>query len=159
MGSREKFVRSWFIRPHCSIQGDVLTIGSFDRVLSGKTYNRAVRVNKLVHEQMHRLLLNQMEDSTQHTRKSNDFYENTTQVSHKDFIECNFFEQFNNAVSGYKLCVEVSSDLAKFWLTYLTMINLLLNTWYVTSTGDYWSALGILPDRLLHAIIITMLDT
>ena len=114
MGSREKFVRSWFIRPHCSIQGDVLTIGSFDRVLSGKTYNRAVRVNKLVHEQMHRLLLNQMEDSTQHTRKSNDFYENTTQVSHKDFIECNFFEQFNNAVSGYKLCVEVSSDLANF---------------------------------------------
>ena len=103
----------------------MLTIGS---VLSGKTYNRAVRVNKLVHEQMHRLLLNKMEESTQHTRKNNDFYENTTQVSQKDFIECNFFEQFNNAVSDYKLCVEVSSDLAKFWLIYLTMINFLLNT-------------------------------
>ena len=60
---REKFVRSWFKRPYCSVQSDVLAIGSFDKVFSGKTYNRAVRVNKLVQETLHRVLPNKIEDN------------------------------------------------------------------------------------------------
>lgn len=36
------------------VQRDVLVIGSVDKVLSGKMYNRTVYVHKLVYEGMHR---------------------------------------------------------------------------------------------------------
>lgn len=39
------------------VQNDVLAKGSFDKVVSGKMYNRAVLVHKLVHKKMLRFLL------------------------------------------------------------------------------------------------------
>ena len=36
------------------VQSDVLAIGSADKVCSGKMFNRAVCVHKLVHEGLHR---------------------------------------------------------------------------------------------------------
>ena len=69
--------------------------------------------------------------------KVNDFYENIIQLSYDDFVEGDFFEQFNSVVIDYNLYLEDSSDLAKFWLAYLTMIDLLLSTLYATRTGDW----------------------
>ena len=42
---------------------DVVILGSVDKALSGKVYNRSVRVYKLVDEVLYRYLLNKMEDS------------------------------------------------------------------------------------------------
>ena len=39
-----------------------ITIGYADKVLLGKTYNRTVCVNKLMHKTLNRFLLNKMED-------------------------------------------------------------------------------------------------
>ena len=39
------------------VQNDVLAKGSFDKVVSGKMYNRAVLVHKLVYKKMLRFLL------------------------------------------------------------------------------------------------------
>lgn len=44
------------------------------------------------------------------------FKKNITYVSHDEFLESDFFEQFNNAVIDYKLYLEDSSDSAKFGL-------------------------------------------
>ena len=44
------------------VESDVLAIELVDKVLSGKMYNRAVRVHKLVYEGLYRFLLNMMED-------------------------------------------------------------------------------------------------
>ena len=74
--------------------------------------------------------------------KVNDFHVNITQRSNDDFIEKDCFEQFNKTVTNYKLYLEDSSDLTKFWLTYLTVVDLLLNTLYATWTCD-WELLGI----------------
>ena len=111
-------------------------------------YNRTVYVHKLVYEGMHRFELNEIEDSNVNSfelsstisdlqEKLNDFLEKTTQVSHDYFIESDFFGQFNIAVIDCKLYLENSSDLAKFWPTYLTMIDLLLSILYATGIGDW----------------------
>ena len=69
--------------------------------------------------------------------KINKFSEDTTQISHDEFIESDCFEQFNHAVIDYKQYLESTSDLAKFWLSYLSMAEVLLNTLYATRTGDW----------------------
>lgn len=74
--------------------------------------------------------------------KVNDFHVNIIQRSNDDFIEKDCFEQFNKTVTNYKPYLEDSSDLTKFWLTYLTVVDLLLNTLYATWTCD-WELLGI----------------
>ena len=92
------------------VQSDVVATGSADKALSGKMYKRSVRAHKLVYEALYRCLLNRMED--------------------------NKFEQFNNAVTDHKLYLESTPNLAKFWLSYLSMVELLLNTLYATCTSD-----------------------
>ena len=83
-------------------------------------------------------------------KKVNDLYENITDVSHDEFLESDFFEQFNNAVIDYKLYLEDSSDLAKFRLIYLTMIDLLLSTVYATLTGDKEMLLEYVRDTIRY---------
>ena len=62
--------------------------------------------------------------------KVTEFSEEMTQISHDEFIESHCFEQFSNSVIDYKQHLESTSDLAKFWLSYLSMGELLLNTIY-----------------------------
>ena len=91
---------------------------SVDKVLSIKMYSHAIRFHKLVYEELHRFLLNVMEDNDVNSfelssaisdmqEKVNDPYKNITQVSHDDLIESYFFEQFNNVSIDYKkvLCI------------------------------------------------------
>ena len=129
------------------VQSDVVATGSADKALSGKMYNRSVRAHKLVYEALYRCLLNRMEDNNPEDSELastifdiqdtvNKFSEDITQISHEEFIESDCFEQFNNAVIDYKQYLESTSDLAKFWLSYLSMVELLLNTLYATHTGD-----------------------
>ena len=68
--------------------------------------------------------------------KVNEFSEEITQISHDEFIDSDCFEQFNNAVIDYD-CLESTSDLAKFWLNYLSMVELLLTSLYATRTSGW----------------------
>ena len=45
-----------------------------------------------------------------------------------EFIENDCFEQFNKAVIDYKLYLKSSYDLAKCWLSHLTMVESLVDT-------------------------------
>ena len=64
------------------------------------------------------------------------FSEEITQISHYEFIESDCFEQFNNAVIDRKQYLESAFNLARFWLSCLSMVELSLNTIYATRTGD-----------------------
>ena len=130
------------------VQSYVVATGSADKALSGKMYNRSVRAHKLVYEALYRCLLNRMEDNNPEDSelastisgiqdKVNKFSEDITQILRDEFIESDCFEQFNNAVIDYKQYLESTSDLAKFWLSYLSMVELLLNTLYATPTGVF----------------------
>ena len=104
-------------------------------------YNRSAHTHKLVYEALYRSLLNRMEDNTEDIQdKVNEFSEEITQIPHDEFIESDCFEQFNNSVIDYKQYLESNSDLAKFWLSYLSMVELLLNTLYPTRTS-HWDLL------------------
>ena len=66
--------------------------------------------------------------------KVHQFLVEITQISYHEFIVSYCFQQFNNFVIDYKQYLESSSDLAKFWISHLSM--LLLNTLYATHTSD-----------------------
>ena len=83
--------------------------------------------------------------------KVNKFSEDTTQILHDEFIESDCFEQFNNAVIDYKQYLESTSDLAKFWLSYLSMAEVLLNTLHATRTGDWDLLLEFVRDIARYA--------
>ena len=83
--------------------------------------------------------------------KVNKFSEEITQISHDEFIESDRFEQFNSAVIDYKQYSESTSDLAKFWLSYLSMAELLLNTLYATRIGDWDLLLECVRDIARYA--------
>ena len=68
--------------------------------------------------------------------KVNKFSEEITQISHDEFLESDCFEQFRNTGIDYKRYLESTADLAKFWLSHLSMVKLLLNTIYATRTSD-----------------------
>ena len=133
------------------IQSEVISGGSVDRALSGKMYNRAVRCNKLFYEALHRLLLQKMEESVNSIEEQlviDDVYENI--VTFKDDMNENVFtalkesneiKRFHESfIDSKNSLVTTGSTLAQFWLTYLEMIELLLNTLYAVRTGS-WSLL------------------
>ena len=145
------------------VQSYVVATGSAEKALSVKMCNRSVRAHKLVYEALCRCLLNRMEDNnTEESElastisdiqdKVNKFSEDITQISHDEFIESDCFEQFNNAVIDYKQYLESTSDLAKFWLSYLSMVELLLNTLYATPTGDWDLLLECVRDIARYAL-------
>ena len=125
-------------------------------------YNRSVRAHKIVYEAFYRCLLNRVEYNNTEDHelastisdiqdKVTEFSEVILQISHDEFIESSFFEQFNNAVTDYKQYLESTSDLAKFWLSYLSMVELLLNTIYATRTGDWDLLLECVRDIARYA--------
>ena len=143
-------------------KSDVVATESVDKTLSGKIYNRSVRAHKIVYEALYRCLLNRTEDNNTEDHelastipdiqdKVTEFSEEITQISHDEFIESHCFEQFNNAVIDYKQYLESTSDLAKFWLSYLSMVELLLNTIYATRTGDWDLLLECVRDIIRYA--------
>ena len=147
-------------------QSDVVATGSVDKALSGKMYNRSVRAHKIVYEALYRCLLISMEDNNTENHelastisdiqdKVTEFSEEITQISHDEFIESHCFEQFNNAVIDYKQYLESTSDFAKFWLSYLSMVELLLSTIYATRTGDWDLLLGYAYDNYNYARYLT----
>ena len=85
--------------------------------------------------------------------KVNKFSEDITQISHDEFIESDCFERFNNAVIDYKQYLEITSNLAKFWFSYLSMVELLLNTLCATRTGDWDLLLECVRDIARYAFV------
>ena len=79
---------------------------------------------------------------------------------HDEFIEGDSFEKFNNGVIDYKQCLKSTSDLAKFWLSYLSMVEILLKTLYATQSGDLlFECSGRSLDMPLHTTITITQDT
>lgn len=64
------------------------------------------------------------------------FWEEITKMLLDESIENDYFDQFNNAAIDSNLYLKSSFDLANFWLSYLTMVQSLVNTLYDTSTTN-----------------------
>ena len=123
-----------------AVQSDVVAEGSVDKAMKGKQYNRAVRLHKCVYEALMRLLLREFEATVQslpalnlEQLKLNLNQDDFDQVlNSREFRE--FGEQFHFFVQEIQ---EKGSNLARFWLSYLELSELLLNLIYASRTGSW----------------------
>ena len=118
------------------VYSGVYAEGSINGVLTGKSYNRAVRANKLVFETVSRLLLEKMDDKLgnlaiicEHIPSiwSEDTYDN--------FI---YLEEFKSLYNNHiAFCEDISKDnpLSLFGLSYSDMARTLSNLIYSTRAG------------------------
>ena len=121
-----------------AVQSEVVAEGSIDKVLIEKQYNRAVRLHKLTHEALMRLLLKESEFSVElatpldlEQLKPDPNQEEINKVLRSDtFLE--WEKQFKAYVHDVK---KSGTDLARFWLTYIDLCELQLNLIYATRTG------------------------
>lgn len=128
------------------IESGICASGSLEKVLSGKHYNRALRVHKLVTEGLERLLMKHFE--TEHSRTENvpDDLMTTIQELAKDPTEskleevlssqkCNdYFEHYLEFKDSIRNCD--SGKTAQFWLSYMDIIHLILTLIRATKAND-----------------------
>ena len=151
-----------------AIQSEVVAEGSIDRVMSGKHYNRAMRLHKITYEAFMRLLVQALESFL--SSESAVMLEEQKQVEQlkEDFCQrkceevlnwpeySTWFRHFEQFVSNLK---EKGSDLAKFWLSYLELCELALNLIFATRSGNWELYLScveeVLPWHSLMTIRIT----
>ena len=116
------------------IQSGVIAKGSVDKALSGKMYNRSVRLYKLAYEAITRKLFNDIvltkeeDDWVQANLEKLDFdafWENEiSQKMYNDFLDCR--EKMKDG-----------EPLQKFWMRFLEMVELLVNTIYTIRAGNW----------------------
>ena len=126
------------------IQSEVISGGS----ISGKMNNRGVHCNNLFYEALYRLLVEKFEESVNNIDDQvviDNMYDNLT-LLREDLLEENLNElkdklqtrQFHKLFSDFKDDVRQNgSHLEQFWLCYIDMADVLLNTLYAVRTGSW----------------------
>ena len=131
-----------------AVQSEVIVEGSIENVLAGKQYNRAVRLHKINYEAMMRLLVDAFESSFDDTEIGNfnedekkeieNLKTNLCQEECERVLNSTAFSDWIDHFSSYITHLKVEgSDLAKFWISYLELCELLLNLIYATRTGNW----------------------
>ena len=131
-----------------AVQSDVVAEGSIDKVISGKHYNRAVRLHKIVYEALMRVLMQEFESSLTDESSACMLNEEKHQMEQlkldlepEEFervLHSNEFHKWEGQFNAYVLDIkEKGTDLARFWLSYLELCELMLNLIYATRTGSW----------------------
>ena len=120
---------------------------STDNVLSGKHYNRGVRLHKIMYEAITKLLLDDFEVSLSENSSElpsdlktqlEQLKLNLCQEEIEHVLESELVQQWENCFQKHVTDIRRNgSDLAKFWITYLELCELLLNLIYATRTGNW----------------------
>ncbi len=122
------------------IQSVLVAEGSVDTMFSGsRAYKRAVRVYKILYEAFSRLMLEKFEKEHPNTVKA--LYESIGPEAinnYNDVITSKEMEDYSNQLVSFKESLASKGDLAKFWLSFLQMCELLFNLIYATRSG-HWS--------------------
>ena len=124
-----------------TIQSNIVAEGSVDTMFSGtRAYKRAIRVYKILYEAMSRILLKGFEDA--HPDAASRMRQYLEDVP-EDFdfnvmSESDEMSQYCNDVVTFKEKLGTTSNLAKFWISFLDMVELLLNLLYATRAGNWY---------------------
>ena len=151
------------------IQSNVIAEGSIDKALSGKMYNRGVRMYKLMYEAVSMKVLENMKLGVDEVNPDRIQHITSLDISRLDFdtiwSEKNLKDVYNDYIEmRIKLSSNEESALQQFWVSFLEMVELLLNTIYSIRSGN-WELLlecirSILPytfayDNLNYARYLT----
>ena len=129
------------------IQSGAIAEGSIDTTLMGKMYSRDVRCYRLMYEALHHLLIQQME-----THYKNDVWDKQfigeakskieafPELSVENYASLQDSQEFH---TFYQLFLDFKQELQKngsnleiFWLSFMEMVENLLNVLYVTRTVE-----------------------
>ena len=130
-----------------AVQSEVVANGSIDSVLNGKHYNRAIRLHKIMYEATSQLLIQEFE----HTLSENDMEIVRERKLQLEQLKLNLcydelekvlnipqVQQWENLFQKYVDDLKQNgSDMAKFWLSYLELCELLLDLIFATRTGNW----------------------
>ena len=127
-----------------------------DTALRGKSYNRGVRLYKLFYEALNRLLISQIED---HFKKMDEplligeVPDPLTKQFVREFEKLEWFEKIHHKLLDLKIEWSRSegSNLRKFWLSYLDMVDLLLNIIFACRSGQWNLLIECLRDVIPYA--------
>ena len=128
------------------MHSEVIAEGSIDSVLNGKHYNRGVRLHKIMYEAMTKLRLDDFEaclreDSellSDHKTQLDQLKLNLCQEEIEQVLESELLQQWENRFQEHVAAIRQNgSDLAKFWITYLQLCELLLDLINATRTGNW----------------------
>ena len=122
------------------VQGSVLAEASCESALSGKMYNRGVRAYKLMYEALLNELIESMECDQSDTVIPIFDADVLNADSFEEFLSTDMFLTFETRFSSMIDNFSEQTDtnvLRRFWLSYIEMAELLLNTLYATRTGDW----------------------
>ena len=125
-----------------AVESDVVAGGSIEKLLTGKNYNRAVRMHKIFYEALMRLLINAFESSVSEDQKVildsktaavEELKLNLGQEKSTALLESNGIQRWNEMFTCFvESMTNNGSDLSKFWLSYLELCELLLNLIFAT---------------------------
>ena len=104
------------------VQSNTISEGSVDQALCGKMYNRGVRCYKLMYKAIVRRVLEEMKISTDEIMDNHQSFEEA--CSGQSFVKK--YTDFIN----FREALEKRKPLQKFWMSFLEMTELLLNTIY-----------------------------
>lgn len=129
-----------------AILSKVVAQGSIDSVLGGKNYNRAVRFYKILYDALMRLLMDQFHSTlpqeqeeivVQFQKELDKLKENICAEGFEECLNSSSLEEWYRLFSRFVSTNAETSDLFKFWLTFLSIFELCLNLIYSTRTGDW----------------------
>ena len=115
------------------IQSGTIAEGSVDKALCGKMYNRGVRVYKMVYEAIVRKVFESMGIN----EEDNTISFNTTNPVFDEIWESQNLATSYNRFLDFREKMENGQPLQQFWVSFLDMVELLLNTIYSLRSGDW----------------------
>ena len=116
------------------IQSGVVAEGSVDKTLSGKMYNRGIRLYELAYEAITIKLF----DVIVSTKEENDWIQsNLNDINFATFWEHEISQTMYNKFLDAREKLKAGEPLQKFWISFLEMIGLLLNTIYAIRAGNW----------------------
>ena len=116
-----------------AIQSNIVTEGSVDTMFIGtRGYKLTIRVYKKIYEAFSRILLKDFEDAHPDTASTmRQYLEDVTADFYFNFMsENDEMSQYLNDLVTFKEKLCTTSNLAKFWISFLDMIELLYLIWY-----------------------------
>ena len=126
------------------LQSSIVAEGSINRALSGKQYNRGIRLYKLFYEALMRLLLSDIDQTADKQSVSMIGQVSSAETLNADFLSTvEESEQFQIYLNGF---IEIKNrfrskenvhSLQRFWMSFLDMMDTLLNTIYAVRRGNW----------------------
>ncbi|KAG0728083.1 hypothetical protein GWK47_033223 [Chionoecetes opilio] len=144
----------------CVCESGVIAEGSVSGVMDGRRYNRAVRLHKLVYEALMRLawkgFLPWLEEK--HSRdihhldgtlkNINSFHSNVSQGTFQELMESESCTHILKLFQVYLETLRDEHNLSAFWMSYLDMVEIMLDLVQASREGNWMLHLGAIRQMI-----------